>query len=488
MKKALRFIFVFLAAFVLRAESASSDAAKSPPLGTFTKEDGALALTPKLMLEKDAPPEKRPFWKTRPELQEKIREDRAIIVSVKRADLDGGLIRFTMMGAGEVARPKEFCFAVAQQYEKLKEVSDHFKTVTYDVPSRQLLLITEALGYQARMIMRVQPVAEDWRNELQWEVIWGHFKGMTGYIGFERAEGDKTEVSISAKYEAMELPLPKILMGFALEVITQKVAERMRAFIEAQPTSSAKAPESPAKSMPNQGAARVGPLAKIRLPRGFSIEIFAPDVPGARRMAFSKEGDLHVGSPDPAKSYVIKGAAESLVKSSKPAATRALASGEKLPAGISVKEPLEPRMGSDRHPKTKQILFIERGKAGAPEELKAAGQAAALFKLPAPVGAHGMRFYTGSQFPADYRRRIFIAERGHEPPGGKKTGFRVSTIAIDEKGRAGEYLVFADGWLENESAFGRPVDVLNAPDGSLLVSDDQWGVIYRISYKDPEKS
>ncbi|HEY7944407.1 MAG TPA: PQQ-dependent sugar dehydrogenase [Casimicrobiaceae bacterium] len=101
------------------------------------------------------------------------------------------------------------------------------------------------------------------------------------------------------------------------------------------------------------------------------------------------------------------------------------------------------------------------------------------------LGAHvaplGMRFYTGTQFPTAYRDQVFIAEHGSWNRA-HKVGYRVSLVTLDARGRATDYRVFADGWLQGESSWGRPVDVLVAPDGSLLVSDDTAGAIYRIRY------
>jgi uncharacterized membrane protein len=176
-----------------------------------------------------------PFWKKKPELQKKIREGREIIVSVRHEDLANHQIHFAMAGAGVVSRPKEFCFKLSQQYEKLKLVSDHFKTVIFDEKVNQLYLVTEALGYEARMTMKVSPIIGEPASELRWEVIEGAFKGMKGVIGFEKIDLAHTEMSLVSNYESDHLPLPKILMGFALEVITQKVAEKMRTFIESQP-------------------------------------------------------------------------------------------------------------------------------------------------------------------------------------------------------------------------------------------------------------
>jgi glucose/arabinose dehydrogenase len=83
-------------------------------------------------------------------------------------------------------------------------------------------------------------------------------------------------------------------------------------------------------------------------------------------------------------------------------------------------------------------------------------------------------------FPDEYRKQIFIAEHGswnRRPP----IGYRVTLVRL-ENNRAVEYKVFAEGWLHNGQAWGRPVDVQVMPDGALLVSDDKANVIYRISY------
>jgi glucose/arabinose dehydrogenase len=97
------------------------------------------------------------------------------------------------------------------------------------------------------------------------------------------------------------------------------------------------------------------------------------------------------------------------------------------------------------------------------------------------VAALGMRFYTGALFPPEYRNQIFIAEHGSWNRS-VAIGYRITLVRL-EGNRAVRYEVFAEGWLNNGRAWGRPVDVLVMPDGALLVSDDRAGVIYRISYK-----
>lgn len=96
------------------------------------------------------------------------------------------------------------------------------------------------------------------------------------------------------------------------------------------------------------------------------------------------------------------------------------------------------------------------------------------------VAPNGLRFYTGEMFPPQYRNRIFIAQHGSWNRS-TKNGYRIVSVAVED-GKVGAYEPFVEGWVENENAWGRPVDVLVMPDGALLVSDDQAGVVYRITY------
>ena len=103
------------------------------------------------------------------------------------------------------------------------------------------------------------------------------------------------------------------------------------------------------------------------------------------------------------------------------------------------------------------------------------------------MAALGLRFYAPSSaaseaFPASYRNGIFIAEHGSWNRSGK-VGYRIVHATIDASGKVVKQEVFAEGWLRNDqSVEGRPADVLPLPDGSLLVSDDLAGAVYRIRY------
>ena len=171
-------------------------------------------------------------------------------------------------------------------------------------------------------------------------------------------------------------------------------------------------------------------------------------------------------------------------------------------------------VGFDFHPSTNDLWFTDNGRDWLgddlpPDELNYAPQAglhfgypfwhgsntpdpefgsghtASEFTLPAQelgphIAALGMRFYTGNMFPPEYQNQIFIAEHGSWNRS-EKTGYRVSLVKL-EGNKVVSYKPFAQGWLKGESVLGRPVDIQQLDDGSLLVSDDHAGLIYRISY------
>lgn len=105
----------------------------------------------------------------------------------------------------------------------------------------------------------------------------------------------------------------------------------------------------------------------------------------------------------------------------------------------------------------------------------------------AKLGPHtaplGMRFYSGNQFPSSYQNNIFIAKHGSWNRS-KKIGYNVVRVILDENQQVVREEVFADGWLNDatQEVWGRPVDVLQLPDGSMLISDDMANCVYRIWY------
>ena len=172
-------------------------------------------------------------------------------------------------------------------------------------------------------------------------------------------------------------------------------------------------------------------------------------------------------------------------------------------------------VGFTWHPRTGEMWFTDNGRDWMgddlpPDELNRAPRAGLHFGYPychgdgiadpeygegvdcdrfeAPaqaLGPHvaglGVKFYTGDAWPERWRDQVFIAEHGSWNRS-EKIGYRVSVVRL-EGNEAVAYEPFAEGWLQGDKVSGRPVDLLVLPDGSMLVSDDYAGAIYRITWK-----
>lgn len=105
-----------------------------------------------------------------------------------------------------------------------------------------------------------------------------------------------------------------------------------------------------------------------------------------------------------------------------------------------------------------------------------------VLNLGAHVAPLGMKFYTGSMFPAEYKNNIFIAEHGSWNRA-QYQGARIKRVIVGPDGKNAKQDIFASGWLEGATGYkGRPADIVWAKDGSMLIADDWGGAIYRISY------
>jgi glucose/arabinose dehydrogenase len=172
-------------------------------------------------------------------------------------------------------------------------------------------------------------------------------------------------------------------------------------------------------------------------------------------------------------------------------------------------------VGFDWHPVTKELWFTDNGRDWLSEDLPEDelnrvtrhglhfgfpychqgnftdremgwGRSCSDFEKPAALlGPHtaalGMRFYTGKMFPSQYRHAIFIARHGAWNKT-VKTGGDVIVVYLNKDGSVKSQEPFLTGFLQNNAYIGRPVDVHVMKDGSLLVSDDYAGAVYRVTY------
>jgi glucose/arabinose dehydrogenase len=174
-------------------------------------------------------------------------------------------------------------------------------------------------------------------------------------------------------------------------------------------------------------------------------------------------------------------------------------------------------VGFDFHPRTRELWFTDNGRDwqaenGPEDELNRLSKVGENFGFPychangiqdrdypkadgckgvtLPVtllgphtGSLGMRFYTGNMFPGEYKEAIFVARRGSWNRT-RKAGYDVVVVRAGADGKGAKVTPFLTGFLDEKTNefWGRPVDVLQMPDGSLLVSDEQNGAIYRVSH------
>ena len=340
------------------------------------------------------------------------------------------------------------------------------------------------------------------------------------------------------------------------------------------------------------------PIANLKVPRGFKVEIWASGMPGARMMARGDRGTVWAGSRGIGRVYEIKDAGGrrtsrilvdkltqpngiafkdgSLyvmaidkvlrfdgIESNPNVAPKDITAAFNLPpkqhhnwkflqfgpdgklyvpfgAPCNICDPgaeyaqirrynpdgsgmevvargVRNSVGFDFHPRTGQLWFTDNGRDwlnddGPEEELNRVTRVGEFFGFPychangipdpdvskpnacrgvtlpvVTLGAHaaalGMRFYTGTMFPADYRDTAIVARRGSWNRQ-KLNGYDVVRVTPSADGRSARVDPFITGFMDasTNKFWGRPVDVLQLADGSMLVADEQNGAIYRVSY------
>ena len=186
---------------------------------------------------------------------------------------------------------------------------------------------------------------------------------------------------------------------------------------------------------------------------------------------------------------------------------------------ITVADGVRNSVGFDWHPVTKKMYFSDNGRDwlgdNSPScELNLVDKEGSFFGYPfkhakniidpefghmipniekdfvdpiAELGPHvaplGIAFYDGQVFPEKYHNSVFIALHGSWNKYNGKSGYKVVLVELDKEGKYLNQEDFISGWLVNEDAWGRPAAPFVMSDGSLLISDDKYNVIYRVTYK-----
>jgi len=387
-----------------------------------------------------------------------------------------------------------------------------------------------------------------------------------------------------------------LVVVLALALVAPALAQAPPPWKQGQPTDLANSTLAPIAQPPGPAAPGEIPVDKIKVPRGFTVSLWAHGINNARAMVWGDNGTLFVSSRVAGNVYAVldRGGRREV---------KVIAKGLNLPNGVAFKDgtlyvaevsriskmpgieakldnppaletvyDILPRdlphgwkylafgpdgklyfnigapcnicqppdthanisrvnvdgsgfeyvahgvrnsVGFDWHPVTKELYFTTHGRdwlgddapsdrldvaarkglhfgfpychqGDIPDPDFAQGRSCAEFAPPllktgAHVAGNGVQFYTGSMFPSEYRNRIFLAQRGSWNRS-EKVGFRIMMVTLRPRD-VPKYEVFAEGWLQGDQIWGRPVYTQQMKDGSLLIADDYAGAIYRVAYK-----
>ncbi len=253
-------------------------------------------------------------------------------------------------------------------------------------------------------------------------------------------------------------------------------------------------------------------LKDTKLPEKF---IFMDNLPsetwhGFKYIDFGPDGNLHIPVGVPCNICL-----EPQTKDKRFAAIHKYVDGKLLTIATGVRN----SVGFDWHPETKKLYFSDNGRDWLGDntpscELNVIENDGSFFGFPykhakdvidpefgdlipevdmlfvdpiAELGPHvaplGIAFYDNDKFPDKYKNSLFIALHGSWNKYNGKSGYKIIFVKLDQNG---EYLYqedFITGWLQDENDWGRPVAPFIMSDGSMLISDDKFNVIYRVQYK-----
>lgn len=180
-------------------------------------------------------PEKTPFWQRKEKVRHKVYNERSVVVSVQARPtrLKGAKNELYLQGAGVVNAPLDFTYAVAKRFDEYPKMSGYVKSAHYDPATGYLTMHTIAYGYEAHLKMQMEFRDSDLKEkEIRFRVVEGVFRDLTGVLHLGQINEKRTEISLTGQQGYQELPMPRFFVEFGLEFALQKMASRMRAYVE----------------------------------------------------------------------------------------------------------------------------------------------------------------------------------------------------------------------------------------------------------------
>lgn len=172
-----------------------------------------------------------PFWKAKEKVYERVKNGEIIVAVKSQSVSEPGTAKnlMTIHGGGHTGAPIDFVYAKATDFEQLGKVSGYIKSARFDADQGVLEITVAAFGFEGKMklILQLHPP-----QRIEFLVASGSMQGMTGTILLTSLSPLKTEVGVETRFRYNDFPAPRVFLEFGLEVVFQRMAARLRAYVE----------------------------------------------------------------------------------------------------------------------------------------------------------------------------------------------------------------------------------------------------------------
>jgi uncharacterized membrane protein len=172
-----------------------------------------------------------PFWKAKEKVYERVKNGEIIVAVKSQSVTEPGVAKNLMVihGGGHTGAPIDFVYRKATDFERLGQVSGYIKSAKFEADKRELEIVVGAFGFEGKMKLNLQFHPP---RKIEFLVASGSMQGMTGVIELTSLTPLKTEVGVEALFRYDQFPAPRVFLEFGLEVVFQRMAARLRAYVE----------------------------------------------------------------------------------------------------------------------------------------------------------------------------------------------------------------------------------------------------------------
>lgn len=177
-----------------------------------------------------------PFWKAKPEVYRRIKEDGAIVVSAKSTK-EKSIKKVVLTSAGWVKVPLDFVYQKSIEFDRYANILPYVEETSFDKSTSELTAKGSFISVKANVKIKMEPSFNQDEAKIKWTILKGMFEGMSGTILMEKVQSTQadeyTQCSLSASYQG-EGKIPDFLLNWGLEFVGQKMAYKMRNHVETE--------------------------------------------------------------------------------------------------------------------------------------------------------------------------------------------------------------------------------------------------------------